>query len=182
MIADNPFSLRCSANCHPPCSYAWFQGPLPRDSVGGKLAVGKATTAEGGFYTCRATNSVGSMVSDPVVVEVQCEFVCFSFFSLIFFLLFFFFFLLFFFLFSFCFPPLLFSFSQTHRHTDARTHARTHTSFKQEHGLMRQNNEGNVHISAEWPLICESNIIAKQLPLKMMRRMRTLLTTGPVKL
>ena len=73
VIADNPFSLRCSANCHPPCTYSWFQGPLPRDSAGGKLAVSKATDAEGGSYTCRATNTVGSLVSKPVVVEVQCE-------------------------------------------------------------------------------------------------------------
>ena len=73
VVAGNPFTLRCSANCHPPCDYEWFQGPQAKMSEGGKLDVRKATEAEGGSYTCRAVNGVGSAVSEPVMVEVQCE-------------------------------------------------------------------------------------------------------------
>lgn len=68
---DSPFSLRCSANCDPPCSYAWFRDRTPVASSGGKLSVLRATESEGGSYTCEASNKVGSKVSQPVVVGVE---------------------------------------------------------------------------------------------------------------
>ncbi|KAK7495372.1 hypothetical protein BaRGS_00013311 [Batillaria attramentaria] len=69
--ADNAFFLRCSANCDPSCQYAWFRDGRPVPSEGGKLTVTRATEAEGGSYTCEASNGVGSMESEPVVVTVQ---------------------------------------------------------------------------------------------------------------
>ncbi|KAK7106149.1 hypothetical protein V1264_017439 [Littorina saxatilis] len=71
VVAGSPFYLRCSANCDPPCKYTWYQGPLPRESEGGRLAIRKAAEGDGGSFTCRARNVVGSLVSDVVDVEVQ---------------------------------------------------------------------------------------------------------------
>ncbi|XP_076438582.1 hemicentin-2-like [Babylonia areolata] len=71
VVMDQPFTLRCSANCLPPCIYTWFLGPLPKESAGGKLDVRRAGVEDGGSYKCRASNDVGAVLSDPVLVEVH---------------------------------------------------------------------------------------------------------------
>ncbi|PVD27511.1 hypothetical protein C0Q70_12673 [Pomacea canaliculata] len=69
--AGNPFSLRCSADCRPPCSYVWSLGGQIKPSEGGKLNIGKASEADAGNYTCRASNKLGATSSKPLTVEVN---------------------------------------------------------------------------------------------------------------
>lgn len=69
---DNSFALRCSANCRPQCNYVWFLGPHRLTTEGGKLSISRASEANIGTYTCQASNSVESAVSQPVSVDVLC--------------------------------------------------------------------------------------------------------------
>ena len=71
-----PFTIKCSADCQPDCTYTWYLGPtlLPYDD--GVLFSDSASLSQAGTYTCQASNGIGSATSTAVTIDVQSESSC----------------------------------------------------------------------------------------------------------
>ncbi|XP_067679294.1 cell adhesion molecule 2-like [Haliotis asinina] len=65
-------SIRCSATCKPACTYKWFKDGTPH-SDGGTLTLPVADRSQTGSYKCQASNTLGTVDSSSVSVDVTCK-------------------------------------------------------------------------------------------------------------
>lgn len=70
----SPYNIKCSADCHPPCTYRWFYGSrLEPQYTSGVLFSDSATLNATGSYSCQATNGVGTGSSYVVYIDIHSK-------------------------------------------------------------------------------------------------------------
>ncbi|XP_056310063.1 B-cell receptor CD22-like [Danio aesculapii] len=73
IMAGDSVTLSCISDSNPPAEISWFIGETSVGS-GRIFNISKISSDDSGEYKCRARNDHGEEYSDPVTLDVQCEF------------------------------------------------------------------------------------------------------------
>nr|XP_021333826.1 B-cell receptor CD22-like [Danio rerio] len=73
VMSGDSVSLNCSSDSNPPAEISWFKEESFVGS-GRIFNIPKISSDDSGEYKCRARNEHGEQYSDPVTLDVQCEF------------------------------------------------------------------------------------------------------------
>nr|XP_017211407.2 B-cell receptor CD22 [Danio rerio] len=73
VMSGDSVTLNCSSDSNPPAEISWFKGETLVGS-GRIFSISKISSDDSGEYKCRARNDHGEKYSDPVTLDVQCEF------------------------------------------------------------------------------------------------------------